>query len=72
MLYLLQRKLIIMTAIINLFKKSQSKDTGLRGTVEGRLYVDKKVFYNRKEVRAAIENLKNSDVIKKQIEANRI
>jgi len=71
-LYLLKRKLIIMTALINLFKKSQPKDTGLRGTVEGRLYVDKKVFYNRKEVRAAIESLKNSDVIKKQIEANRI
>ena len=64
--------LFIMTAIINLFKKSNPKDTGLRGTIEGRLYVDKKVFYNRKEVREAIENLKKSVVIKEQIEANRI
>ena len=47
-------------------------DTGLRGTIEGRLYVDKKVFYNRKEVRDAIANLKKSVVIKEQIEANRI
>jgi hypothetical protein len=61
-----------MTAILNLFKKSESKDTGLRGTAEGRLYVDKKVFYNRTEVREAIKNLKKSTVIKGQIEANRI
>jgi len=61
-----------MTAILNLFKKSYSKDTGLRGTAEGRLYVDKAVFYNRAEVRKAIANLKESVVIKEQIEANRI
>jgi hypothetical protein len=61
-----------MTTILNLFKKSESKDTGLRGTAEGRLYVDKKVFYNRTEVREAIKNLKKSTVIKGQIEANRI
>lgn len=61
-----------MTAILNLFRKSNVKDTGLRGTVEGRLYVDKKVFYNRAEVREAIKNLKKSIAIKEQIEANRI
>lgn len=61
-----------MTALLNLFKKSDSKDTGLRGTADGRLYVDKKVFYNRTEVREAIKNLKKSEVIKEQIEANRI
>lgn len=61
-----------MTAILNLFKKSESKDTGLRGTAEGRLYVDKKVFYNRAEVREAIKNLKESTAIKVQIDANRI
>ena len=64
--------LFLMTAIINFFKKSNPKDTGLRGTIEGRLYVDKKVFYNRKEVREAIANLKKSVVIKEQVEANRI
>lgn len=61
-----------MTAILNLFRKSNPKDTGLRGTVEGRLYVDKKVFYNRTEVRDAIKNLKKSVVIQEQIEANRV
>lgn len=61
-----------MTAILNLFRKSNPKDTGLRGTAEGRLYVDKKVFYNRTEVRKAIENLKKSVVIQEQIKANRI
>lgn len=65
-------KLYTMTAIINLFKKSNPKDTGLRGTTEGRLYVDKKVFYNRQEVRDAIADLKKSTIIKEQIEANRI
>ena len=47
-------------------------DTGLRGTIEGRLYVDKKVFYNRKEVREAIESVKNSEVIKQMIENHKI
>lgn len=46
-------------------------DTGLRGTVEGRLYVDKKVFYCRKEVREAIESVKNSEVIRQMIESHR-
>lgn len=58
-------------SLINLFKKSTPKDTGLRGTTEGRLYVDKKVFYNRKEVREAIKSLKESVVIKEQIEAHK-
>jgi hypothetical protein len=44
----------------------------LRGTAEGRLYVDKKVFYNWTEVREAIKNLKKSVVIKEQIKANRV
>jgi hypothetical protein len=61
-----------MFRLSKLFKKSNPKDTGLRGTTEGRLYVDKTVFYNRKEVREAIKSLKESVVIKKQIEANRI
>lgn len=57
-----------MTAILNLFKKSESKDTGLRGTAEGRLYVDKKVFYNRTEVREAIKKVKDSLVIREMIQ----
>jgi len=46
-------------------------DTGLRGTIEGRLYVDKSVFYMRKDVRAEIEKVKNSEVIKQMIESHR-
>lgn len=62
-----------MTALFSLFnKKPKSKDTGLRGTSEGRLYVDKKVFYKRPEVIEAIRKLKESVVIKDQIEANRL
>jgi len=71
-IFFVKLELYIMTSIINLFKKSNPKDTGLRGTIEGRLYVDKTVFYNRKEVRDAIENLKKSVTIKEQITANRI
>lgn len=72
MYYLCKTIFKIMTAFLNLFKKSNPKDTGLRGTIEGRLYVDKKVFYNRKEVRDAIENLKKSTLIKEQIRANNL
>lgn len=60
-----------MTAIINLFKKSKAKDTGLRGTGGGRLYVDKKVFYSRIEVREAIQKLKESVAIQEQIRASK-
>lgn len=58
--------------LIKIFKKDKAKDTGLRGTNGGRLYVDKKVFYNRPEVRNAIESLKKSATIKQQIDENRL
>jgi hypothetical protein len=62
-----------MSTLFSFFKKTpKTKDTGLRGTLEGRLYVDKKVFYKRPEVIEAIRKLKESVVIKDQIEANRI
>jgi hypothetical protein len=47
--------------------KSKKEDTGLRGTFAGRLYVDKKVFYKRKDIQDIINNMKNSKSIKKQI-----
>lgn len=60
----------------NLFKKSETKindtDTGLRGTVEGELYVDKKVFYSRPEVREAVLALKESNIIKEHIKASKV
>jgi hypothetical protein len=52
-------------------KKTEDKDTGLRGTYEGRLYVDKTVFYKRPEVQEAIQQLKNSMVVKEQIKISK-
>jgi hypothetical protein len=54
------------------FRTPKTIDTGLRGTTEGRLYVDKSVFYNRKEVRDTIQKLKESLIIQEQIAANRM
>lgn len=42
-------------------------DTGLRGDKYGNLYVDKKVFYLREDVRTEIEKVKSSEVIKQMI-----
>ncbi len=62
-----------MTKILNiLFGKTETIDTGLRGTSEGSLYVDKTVFYKRAKVRAAIKKLKDSSVIQQQIEDSKI
>lgn len=61
-----------MNKLLNLFRKSKTEDTGLRGTAEGRLYVDKKVFYNRTEVSEAIHRVKDSIVIKQMIENHKI
>jgi hypothetical protein len=38
------------------------KDTGLRGTYQGRLYVDKSVFYKRPEVQQTINKLKTKEM----------
>ena len=46
-------------------------DTGLRGDRYGNLYVDKSVFYMRKDVRDEIEKVKNSEIIKQMIESHR-
>lgn len=40
------------------FTKHRKEDTGLRGTYQGRLYVDKKVFYKRKCVQDNINSIK--------------
>jgi len=49
-------------------KTETVEDTGLRGTFEGRLYVDKSVFYKRADVQNVIKKLKDSVVIREQIE----
>lgn len=46
-------------------------DTGLRGKFNGELYVDKKIFFKRKDVRDVIKSLKDSIVLKKHIESSR-
>jgi hypothetical protein len=57
---------------MGLFKKTKkTNDTGLRGTYEGRLYVDKTVFYKRPEVQAAIKQLRDSIVVREQIETSK-
>ena len=49
------------------FQKPKAKDTGLRGTSGGRLYVDKKVFFKRKDIQKIINEMKNSESIREQI-----
>lgn len=59
--------------IFNFFREigkyRTDKDSGLRGTTGGRLYVDKAVFYQRKEVQQAIQKLKDSAVLKQHLSA---
>lgn len=43
---------------------AKAKDSGVRGTSSGRLYIDKKVFFKRDSVQKALESLKNSEVLK--------
>lgn len=50
--------------------KYNNKDTGIRGTFWGSLYIDKRVFFKRPEVQKAIASLKNSDILKLHIKDN--
>jgi len=43
---------------------NKKQDSGVRGTFSGRLYIDKTVFFKRKDVQEAIRSLKESKVIK--------
>ena len=47
--------------------KPKKIDTGLRGTSGGRLYVDKKVFYKRKDIQNIIDSIRKSETIKNEI-----
>ena len=53
--------------VYKIFGRPVSKDIGLRGKSSGELYVDKRVFYKRSDVQKVIKNIKNSEVIQKQI-----
>lgn len=50
-----------------IFGKPISRDKGVRGTSSGKLYIDKKVFFRRPDVKKIIEDIYNSDVVKSQI-----
>ena len=46
--------------LYKIFGKPIPRYKGLRGTSSGKLYVDKKVFYKRKEVKDAVSSMKKS------------
>jgi hypothetical protein len=45
--------------------KKKKEDTGLRGTVEGKLYVDLKVFFKRPEVIKMLKFMSTSETYPK-------
>lgn len=47
-------------------------NTGLTGSYDGRLYIDKAVFFNRKDVQSVLMEVKKSDVIKQQVKDAKI
>lgn len=59
---------MIKNLIYRLFGKPLvSEDKGLRGDKYGNLFIDKSIFYLREDVKAEIEKVKNSEVIKQMI-----
>lgn len=46
-------------------------NTGLVGSTDGRLFIDKAVFFARKDVQAVIKSVKESKAIKEQIEKSK-
>ena len=50
-----------------IFGQPISRDRGVRGTVSGKLYIDKKVFFKRESVKNAISEIYASKIIKEQI-----
>ena len=46
--------------IYRLFGNPISRDLGIRGTNSGKLYIDKKVFFKRKDVQKNIKKIKHS------------
>ncbi|MFB9110507.1 hypothetical protein [Flavobacterium gyeonganense] len=46
-------------------------DTGVRATFQGKMYVDKKVFFSRPDVRNVLKNVMESKELKAHIAINR-
>ncbi|HEA30612.1 MAG TPA: hypothetical protein ENH91_11555 [Leeuwenhoekiella sp.] len=51
--------------------KKSTSDSGLRGKFNGELYVDKKVFFKRDEVKTVINSLKDSISLKEHLQHNK-
>ncbi len=47
-------------------------NTGLVGSTDGRLFIDKAVFFARKDVQAVIKSVKESTVIQNQIKSQKL
>ena len=61
-------KLTMEKLMYKIFGEPVSRDKGIRGTTSGKLYIDKKVFFKRAEVKKIISDIYASEIIKKQIE----
>lgn len=46
-------------------------NTGLVGSIDGRLFIDKAVFFARKDVQSVIKSVKESKAVKEQIEKSK-
>lgn len=51
----------------SIFGEPTPRDRGIRGTDAGKLYIDKKVFFKRDDVKRVISDIYSSKIIKKQI-----
>jgi hypothetical protein len=69
---------LIFEILINLFMKVKDAqivkngyDTGVRATFQGKMYVDKKVFFSRPDVRDVLKNVMESKILKAHIKSNK-
>lgn len=61
---------MIKRLIYRIFGQPIPKDFGIRGTKSGKLYIDKKVFFKRKEVQDTIKSIQNSKAIQEALIKN--
>lgn len=54
--------------VYKIFGEPISNEKGIKGTSSGKLYIDKKVFFVRPEVKEAIKRMKDSENIQSQLE----
>lgn len=49
--------------VYKIFGKPIARSKGIRGTNSGKLYIDKKVFFKRDDVKETIESIRKSTVL---------